>query len=73
MKPIMLIGLVLIVLGAAVLVYQGFTYTSREKIIDIGPLQASADTQKTIPVPPLVGGLAIVGGFVMVIMGSRKS
>lgn len=73
MKPIMLIGLVLIVLGAAVLVYQGFTYTSHEKIIDIGPLQASADTQKTIPVPPLVGGLAIVGGFVMVIMGSRKS
>ncbi|MCL4704261.1 DUF3185 domain-containing protein [bacterium] len=73
MKRIMLIGLVLIVLGAAVLVYQGFTYTSREKIIDIGPLQASADTQKTIPVPPLVGGLAIVGGFVMVIMGSRKS
>lgn len=73
MKPIMLIGLVLIVLGAGALVYQGFTYTSREKIIDIGPLQASADTQKTIPVPPLVGGLAIVGGFVMVIMGSRKS
>lgn len=73
MKPIMLIGLVLIVLGAGALVYQGFTYTSREKIIDIGPLQASADTQKTIPVPPLVGGLAVVGGFVMVIMGSRKS
>ncbi len=73
MKPIMLIGLVLTVLGAGALVYQGFTYTSREKIIDIGPLQASADTQKTIPVPPLVGGLAVVGGFVMVIMGSRKS
>lgn len=73
MKPIMLIGLILIVLGTGALVYQGFTYTSREKIIDIGPLQASADTQKTIPVPPLVGGLAIVGGFVMVIMGSRKS
>lgn len=56
MKPIMLIGLILIVLGTGALVYQGFTYTSREKIIDIGPLQASADTQKTIPVPPSWAG-----------------
>jgi uncharacterized membrane protein len=73
MKPIVLIGLVLIVLGIGALAYQGFTYTTREKIIDIGPLQASADTQKTIPVPPFVGGLALVGGVVMVIMGRKKS
>jgi len=72
MKPIMLIGLALIVLGIGALAYQGFTYTSREKIIDIGPLQASADTPKTVPVPPLVGGLALVGGIIMVIMGRKK-
>lgn len=73
MKPIMLIGLALIVLGIGALAYQGFTYTTHEKILDIGPLQASADTQKTMPVPPLVGGLALIGGVVMVIMGRKQS
>lgn len=55
MKPIMLIGLVHFVLGAALLAYQGFSYTTHEKIIEIGPIHASAST-KSIPVPPLVGG-----------------
>jgi hypothetical protein len=73
MKPIMFIGLVLIVLGALALIYQGITYTSSEKIIEIGPIQASADTRKTIPLPPLVGGLALAGGIVLVIIGRKKS
>jgi uncharacterized membrane protein len=73
MKPIMLIGLVLIVLGVVALAYQGITYTSREKIIDIGPFEASADTQKTIPLSPILGGLSLVGGIVLVIMGRKKS
>jgi len=73
MKPIMLIGLALIVLGVVALAYQGITYTTREKIIDIGPIQASADTQKTIPLSPLLGGLALAGGVVLVIVGRKKT
>ena len=52
--------------------YQGITYTSREKVIDIGPLHATAETQKTIPLSPLVGGLALVGGIVLVVLGAKK-
>ena len=73
MKPIMLIGLVLIVLGVVALAYQGITYTSREKIIDIGPFEASADTQKTLPLSPILGGLSLVSGIVLVIIGRKKS
>lgn len=73
MKPIMIIGLLLIVFGIGALAYQGITYTSREKILDIGPIQASADTEKTIPLPPIVGGLAIVCGVGLVVVGRKKS
>lgn len=69
----MLIGLILIILGVVALAYQGITYTSREKIIDLGPLEASADTQKTIPLSPLLGGLSLIGGIVLVIIGRKKS
>ncbi len=72
MKPILFIGIVLIVLGAMVFIYQGITYTSREKIIDIGPIQASTETRKTVPLSPLFGGLALAGGIVMVIVGRKK-
>ena len=74
MKPVMLIGIVLIVLGVVALAYQGITYTSREKIIDIGPIHATADTKKTIPLSPILGGVALAGGIVLVIrgIGSKK-
>jgi len=67
------IGIVLIVLGALALAYQGITYKSREKIIDIGPVQATADKEKTIPLPPIVGGLALIGGVILVVAGGRKN
>ena len=73
LNPIMLVGIALIVLGIVAFAYQGITYTSREKIIDIGPIQATADTQKTIPLSPLLGGLALVGGIVLVVVGAKKS
>lgn len=73
MKPIMLIGLALIVLGIVAFAYQGITYTTREKIIDIGAIQASADTKKTLPLSPLLGGLSLAGGVVLVIIGRQKS
>ena len=72
-NPITLVGIALIVLGIVAFTYQGITYTSREKIIDIGPFQASADTQKTIPLSPLLGGLALVGGIVLVAVGAKKA
>ena len=72
-NPITLVGIALIVLGIVAFAYQGITYTSREKIIDIGPIQATADTQKTIPLSPLLGGLVLVGGIVLVVVGAKKS
>jgi uncharacterized membrane protein len=72
-NPITLVGIALIVLGIVAFAYQGITYTSREKVIDIGPLHATAETQKTIPLSPLLGGLALVGGIVLVVVGAKKS
>jgi len=72
-NPMMLVGIALIVLGIVAFAYKGISYTSREKVIDIGPIQATADTQKTIPLSPLLGGLALVGGVVLVVVGAKKS
>jgi uncharacterized membrane protein len=72
-KPITLVGIVLILLGIVAFTYQGISYTSREKVVDIGPLQASVDTKKTIPLPPILGGLVLAGGIVLVIVGAKKS
>ena len=72
MKPIALAGIVLIALGLAALAYQGFTYTTRETVIDIGPLQASAERERTVPLPPIVGMVAVIGGVVLLVAGLRK-
>jgi uncharacterized membrane protein len=72
-KPITLVGIVLIVLGIVAFAYQGITYTSREKVIDIGPFHATAETEKTIPLSPLLGGLALVGGIALVVVGAKKA
>ena len=72
-NPITLVGIALILLGIVAFAYQGITYTSREKVIDLGPLQATVDTKKTIPLSPLLGGLALAGGIVLVVVGTRKS
>ena len=72
-NSIMLVGIALIVLGIVAFAYQGITYTSREKVIDIGPLQASVDTKKTIPLSPLLGGLALAGGILLVVVGTKKA
>jgi len=72
-KPTAMIGVVLIVFGLAALVYQGITYTSRETVLDIGPVHATADRQKTLPLPPIVGTVAVVGGVALLIAGARKN
>jgi uncharacterized membrane protein len=71
MKPIMVIGIALIALGVVAFAYQGITYTSREKIIDIGPIQATHETRKTIPLSPILGGVSLAGGIVLVLIGNR--
>lgn len=73
MKPFTMIGILLIVLGALALAYQGFNYTKQEKVLDIGPIHATAEEQKHVSIPPLLGGLALVGGIVLVIAGNRKN
>jgi uncharacterized membrane protein YidH (DUF202 family) len=73
MKPAGIIGIILIVIGVIALAYGGITYTKREKVIDAGPLQVSADREKTIPFPPILGGICLVGGIVLVLAGNRKS
>ena len=71
--PVMLIGIALIVLGVIALAYQGITYTTREKVVDLGPLKITAQKEKTIPLPPILGGLALAGGIVLVVVAARKS
>jgi hypothetical protein len=72
MKTNSLIGIILIVVGIIAFAYQGITYTTREKVVDIGPIQVTADKTKTLPLPPIVGGIAIVGGILLLVMGSKK-
>jgi len=72
MKTSTLIGIILIVIGIIAFAYQGITYTTREKVVDFGPIQVTAYKTKTLPLPPLVGGIALVGGIVLLVMGIKK-
>ena len=71
MRPLAVVGIILIVLGAIALAYQGITYTSKEKVVDLGPLKVEAKREKTIPLPPGLGGVAVVVGVVLLIASSR--
>jgi len=72
MRPTNIMGILLIVLGVLALAYQGITYTTREKVIDLGPIKATKETEKTIPLPPILGGAALAGGVVLLIAGARS-
>jgi uncharacterized membrane protein len=72
MKPLTIVGIILIVLGVIALAYQGITYTSREKVVDLGPLKVEAKKEKTIPLPPVLGGVAVAAGVVLLIAGARS-
>jgi hypothetical protein len=72
MKPVTLVAILLIVLGVVALAYPAISYQSEEKILDIGPIEATAKTTETIPLPPLLGGAAIAGGIVLLLAGARK-
>jgi len=72
MKPITLVGVLLIILGVIALAYQGITYTTHKDVVDIGPIHATKTEHKTIPLPPVLGGLALLGGVVLVISGNKS-
>ena len=72
MKPAMIVGILLIILGIVALAYQGINYTTKDKVVDLGPLKVEAKREKTIPLPPIVGVAALVGGVVLVAVSARK-
>jgi len=67
-----IVGIILIVVGVIALAYGGISYTREEEILDVGPIEATAERRETIPLPPILGGLALAGGVVLLIAGSRK-
>jgi zona occludens toxin (predicted ATPase) len=71
MKPMAILGAVLLVFGIVALVYQGVNYTSHDTVIDIGPIHATADRQRTFPLPPIVGIAAVASGVVLLITGAK--
>jgi hypothetical protein len=73
MKLSTIIGILLIALGAIALVYPRISYTKREKVLDIGPLQATAETKESIPLSPIVAAVAIVGGIGLIIAGNKRN
>jgi drug/metabolite transporter (DMT)-like permease len=72
MKSITVLGILLAVLGVFALVYQGFSYTHQEKVIDVGPIHATRDDTERIPLPPIVGGLALLGGAALLVIGAKQ-
>lgn len=73
MKPAVIVGVLLIIVGIAGLAFGGFSFTRKEKVLDVGPIEASADKKESLPVPPLLGALAIVGGVVLLVTGARRA
>jgi len=73
LKTYTLIGIILIALGIVAFAYQGISYTTREKVVDLGPVHMSADKTRTIPLTPIVGALALAGGVALLVVGSKKS
>ena len=72
MKLLTVIGIILILLGVVSLVSNGFSYKTREKVIDVGPIEATAEKNKRVNIPPALGIIALAGGIVMVVAGGRK-
>ncbi len=72
MKPIMWLGIVLIIIGAIALGYHGITYTTHEKVLKVGPIEATKETEKTIPLPPVLGGVLLAAGIVIIVMEAKK-
>ena len=72
MKPISWAGIVLIILGALILTYQGINYTRQKTVLDVGSVHLTTQTHERIPLPPILGGLALVGGVVLLVVGATN-
>jgi hypothetical protein len=72
MRTTTLLAIMLIALGVVAFGYQGITYTTKEKVVDLGPLQMTAEKTKTLPLPPIVGAIALVGGIVLLVVGKKN-
>ena len=72
MKPMSWVGILLIVLGALVFAYQGINYTRQKKVLDVGSVHLTTETHERIPLPPILAGLALAGGVVLLVMGARN-
>ncbi len=72
MKPLAIVGILLIVLGVFALAYEGITYTRTERVIDLGPLKVDARRERTIPLPPVLGAISLVGGVALLIASRRR-
>ena len=72
MKGMTLAGIVLLVLGLAALVAQGFSYKTTETVVDIGPIHATAEKEKTVPIPPIAGAAAVLAGVALIVAGRRR-
>jgi len=72
MKPGTIIGIILIVIGVAGFALGGFSFTKKEKVLDVGPIEATAEEKETVPISPLVAGIALVSGVVLVAAAARK-
>lgn len=73
MKPIILAGISLVVLSVLAMEYQGFTYSHRETLVDVTPIHATGEMHDYVSIPPLLGGLGLVGGVLLLVVGARKS
>ena len=73
MKPAGIVGIILIVVGIIALAYGGFSFTQHKKDVDLGPVEIGHTEEHSVPLPPILGALALVGGIVLVIAGSRKA
>ncbi|MGH2403034.1 MAG: DUF3185 domain-containing protein [bacterium] len=71
MRPLMVLGILLIALGVVALAYEGISYTRTKTVVDLGPIQARVEEKRTIPLPPILGGLALAGGILLVLAGAR--
>jgi uncharacterized membrane protein len=72
MKAVTVVGIILIVLGVLGFLYKGITYTEKEKVVDLGPLEIQSEEEKTLPIPEILSGVALVGGIILVGVGAKK-
>jgi uncharacterized membrane protein HdeD (DUF308 family) len=72
MRTATLVGILLVAVGVVALIYQGISYTTEQTVFELGPVDVRAEERRTIPLPPILGALALIGGIVLIVAGSRK-